>query len=252
MRILCFTPLHPDYGIYPQALAGIMALQHDDMLDIHFSQGDNPFAGPYENVMHQHNKARQMVLAGDYDALLSVEADMIVPPDTIGRLIDCDADIAYGLYIWRHKLKRWSAYTTMGLWGGESVSLNHNGSGARESWGKIIDVDGLGMGCTLISRETLEHLPFRLHDGKHSWLVDEYADDFKTMGISPYKDLRGMMCDDWLFSMDAKHYGLTQRANLGLVCGHIDGDSVLWPDPNAEKFYRLEPIKEPAGAGQGV
>ncbi len=172
MRILCYVPLHPDYGIKPQSLASVMALQHDDALDRHFSQGDNPFGATFENVTLQHNKARQMVLAGDYDALLSIEADMIVPPDTIGRLIDCNADISYGLYVWRHKLKRWSAYTTLGLWGGESISLNHDGSNARAAWGKVIDVAGLGMGCTLISREALERLEFRLYDGRHSWIVE--------------------------------------------------------------------------------
>ena len=244
MKILCYVPMHPEYGIRPQTLASVMALDHDDVLDRVFSSGDNPHAEPFENVTHQHNKARQIVLDNDYDALLSIEAD--IPPDTISLLIDANADIAYGLYVWRHKFRRWSTYKTLSLWGGESVSHNHNGQDAKAAWGKVIDVAGMGMGCTLISREVLHDLEFRLHDGEHSWIVDEYAGDFRTMGIDPYREHKQMVCDDWLFAMDAAHYGFTQRANMSLVCGHIDNDSILWPDPEAKKFYRTESIHMPA------
>ncbi len=117
-RILAFTPAHPDYGMKPQTVASIEdALEaYDGPVDWMISSGDNPHERAFDNVVYQHNKARQFALDNGYDALLSIEADMIVPPDAIGRLIDCDADIAYGLYVWRHKLARWSAYTTVGLW----------------------------------------------------------------------------------------------------------------------------------------
>ena len=242
MKILCYTPLHPDYGIKPAALASIMALVHDDVLDIHFSSGDNPFKGGWKNVTYQHNKARTMALAGGYDALLSIEADMIIPPDTIERLIEANADIAYGLYVWRHKPRRWSAYKTLSLWGGESVSYNHDGQDARDAWNNIIDVAGLGMGCTLVNKSVLEQITFRLHDGTHSWILEEYADDFNSMGLDPYREREEMVCDDWLLAMDAQHYGFSQRANMNVICGHIDGDSVLWPDLNYEKLFRTEPI----------
>jgi hypothetical protein len=246
LKILVITPMHPGYGIKPQTWKSVQAAidVYDGPIDWFISKGDNPYADPYENVTHQHNKARQMVLNGDYDALLSIEADMIIPPDTIDKLINADADIAYGLYIWRHHKPRWSAYKTLGMWGGESVSLNHNGEDVRKTWGKIIDVAGLGMGCTLIKRNVLHHLPFRLHDGQRSWITDEYADDFKKMGIDPHREHKKMVCDDWLFAMDAQHFGFTQRANLSVVCGHISNDSILWPDPEADKFYWKENIKE--------
>lgn len=242
MRILCFTPLHPDYGIRPAALASIMALEHDDVLDRVFSANDNPHDGPYVNVTHQHNKARRMVLEGGYDTLLSIEADMIVPPDTIARLIDCNADIAYGLYVWRSHRHRWSAYEDLGLWGGHSVSFNHSGANARAAWGNIIDVSGLGMGCTLIGRDALEAMPFRLHDGKPGWIEEEHAGEIAALDIDITRAREHMVCDDWLLAMDAQHYGFTQRANCSLVCGHIDGDTVLWPDPKEKQLYREEPV----------
>jgi len=244
MRILVYTPLHPDYGIKPQALTSIEAAisAYDGAIDWILSSNDNPHKEPYANVTYQHNKAREMVLNGDYDALLSIEADMIIPPDTIERLIEVDADIAYGLYVWRHRIKRWNAYMTLNLWGGESVSYNYSGQDVDEAWGKIIDVAGLGMGCTLIQKRVLEQIQFRLLDGEHSWIVDEYKDEFNKLGVNPYRDRSGMVCDDWLLALDAQHYGFSQRANMNVICGHIAHDTVLWPNPRAAKFYRTEPI----------
>jgi hypothetical protein len=241
-RILAVTPMHPRYGIKPQTWASIRAAldAYEGPIDWVISRNDNPYMNPYENVTHQHNKARQIVLTGEYDAMLSVEADMIIPPDTINKLIQADADIAYGLYVWRHDKARWSAYKDLNLWGGHSVSFDITGADAREAWGKTIDVAGLGMGCTLIRSSALALMPFRLHDGSHTWIEEEYAADFARMGIDPYQERKGMVCDDYLLALDAQHYGMTQRANLALVCGHIKGDVVLWPDPDADEFVRKE------------
>ena len=167
---------------------------------------------------------------------------MIIPADTVGLLQEAGADIAYGLYVWRHRIKRWNAYMTLNLWGGESVSYNYNGQDVDAAWGKIIDVAGLGMGCTLIKRNVLEQIKFRLLDGEHSWITDEYKDEFNKLGINPDRDRSEMICDDWLLALDAQHYGFSQRANMNVICGHIAHDTVLWPNPKAVKFYRTEPI----------
>lgn len=244
MRILCFTPFHPDYGIHQESLDSIMAMRYDGVLDRHFASGDNPRSVPFANITYQHNAARQMTLNGGYDALLSIESDMIVPPDTVTGLIDADADIAYGLYVSRHKPYRWLAFKEVTLWGVESISRDYTGEDARAAWGKIIDVVGIGMGCTLIKRNVLEHLRFRLHDGSHSWIQDEYAGDFRKMGINPYGNRESMVCDDYLLALDAQHYGYSQRCNMNIVCGHINGKGVIWPDLEAKSFYRIESIEE--------
>jgi len=234
--------MHPDYGIKPQSLISIAAAISDyhGPIDWILSANDNPFIKPFDNITHQHNKARQTVIDSGYDALLSIEADMIVPPDAITKLVEMNTDIAYGLYVWRHKPRRWSAYKTIGLWGGESVSYDHGGQGVRDAWGKVIDVAGLGLGCTLIRSHVFERLEFRLHDGNPSWIEEKYADDFARLGIDPYRERRDMVCDDWLLALDAQHYGFRQQCDLSIVCGHITDDGTLWPDPNIDNFYRIE------------
>lgn len=242
--VFIFTPLHPNYGIKEQTKSSVHAAieRYDGPVDWLLGIDNDPTDMPYENVTRQHNKARRIVLEMGYDALLSIESDMLIPPDAINQLVDIDADIVYGLYVWRHKPRRWSAYKDLNLWGGESVSFNHDGKDAREAWGKVIDVAGLGMGCTLIRRNVLEELRFRIHDGNPGWIVDEYKEQFEKLGINPYRPHPRMVCDDWLLAMDAQHYEFSQKANLNVVCGHILDDSIIWPDPNEKKFYRTEKI----------
>lgn len=92
---------------------------------------------------------------------------------------------------------------------------------ARAAWGRIADVEGIGLGCTLIRRPVLEFVDFRLPD-----------------------DLAEGTCCDWMFAFDCKRLGFTQRAHLGVVCGHLPqhpSSGSLWPDPSAEALWRISP-----------
>jgi hypothetical protein len=245
VRILAFTPLHPDYGARPQARRSIRAAidYYNGPIDWIISRNDNPHDNGHDNVTYQHNKIRDIVLNGGYDAMLSFESDVIVPEKAIQGLIDCHSDIAYGLYVWRHNLKRWSAYKELGVFGGRSFSLSH--ADARRAWGTVQDVAGLGMGCTLIKRHVLERLEFRLFDGRQDWLSEKVVEAGHKMGltISPDKDVRTMVHDDWLLALEAGHYGFTQRCNFAVVCGHFESEnSVLWPHIAAPDLYYVEAV----------
>jgi hypothetical protein len=49
------------------------------------------------DILERYNRTRDIFLQGDWEALLTVESDMVLPPDAVTRLLDCDADVAYGL-----------------------------------------------------------------------------------------------------------------------------------------------------------
>jgi hypothetical protein len=81
-----------------------------------------------------------------------------------------------------------------------------------------------------------------LYDGQpDDWLIEEVLTGAKRAGVTidPYRPHSSMFCDDWLFALDANHYGFTQRANFGLLCGHIDNDKTLWPDIESDKFVKI-------------
>jgi hypothetical protein len=180
-------------------------------------------------IADKYNAGRTKALEGGYDAMLTIESDMVVPQDAITRLLACDADVAYGMYIFRRMPYAWSAYSYMfeeaRMTG---IPLSNVPERARADWGKVVDVDGVGLGCTLIKRHVLEASPFRADGGLH-------ADGTRSH------------CD-WYFAIDVLNAGFTQRCDTGLLCGHIteldrDGKvnpSVLWPDIDAPELVRFE------------
>ena len=74
---------------------------------------------------------------------------------------------------------------------------------------------GVGQGCTLIKRYVIETQPFR-------WRVG--------------------MITDWLMAVDAQYNGFTQLCDLSVICGHINGQTVLYPDPNTDGLYRIDAL----------
>ena len=225
MRILVFCPLNPSMPrLWGQTVTSIFKMEWGEPIEYLFRANDNPYPNgglrdKYLNVTHNYNFARRYTIGGRYDALLCVEADMILPPDTLRRLVACDADVAYGLYVFRHTRHTWSAYIKLGDRHGRSLSQEPEQ--ARDLWGRVIDVQGVGLGCTLIRRQVLEQLDFHLH-----------PEVIQT-------------CCDWLLARDCVRHGFTQRCDTGLVCGHLTYKpfpQVFWPDPSERRMYRQEAL----------
>jgi len=218
MKVLVATPVMRG-ELYKRAWLSWYAMDCNEQIDFFQMVGGDKDPMAYNNVVGKYNDARRALLAGDYDALMTVESDTIVPKDALRRLIAADADVAYGLYVWRHGYPFWTAYTKVRE--AEGVSLSSSPELARELWGKVIDTEGVGNGCTLIRRHVMEALEFR-------WSLGEFG------------------CCDWHLSLDCQELGFTQKHDLGLVCGHIATDPIyriLWPDANAEGLYTTEVVE---------
>lgn len=171
----------------------------------------------HDIVTHKYREAQQLFNSGGWWALITIEDDMVIPADTFPRLMQMlfdGSDIAYGLYVWRHGAPKWSAYTAIGPRSGRSIS--HEADDARSAWGKVIEVQGVGLGCTAMRRQVVETIPFRRG---------------------------GSACNDWYLALDASTQGLRQTCDLGLVCGHMDlhpSPRIYWPDPDQPELYRTE------------
>lgn len=230
-KLLIYTPLMRLYG---RALQSILRLKWDGPVDVVFARGDDSTCprDNYAKVVAKYQRGRDILLAGDYDAMLTVEDDMIVPADAAQRLWATGADVAYGLYVWRRDRNHlWSAYTELTEDHGTSLSQDYDA--AREAWGKVIEVQGIGNGCTLIRRHVLERINF---------------------------EHRGNACCDWYLALDARYAGFRQVCDTAVVCGHMAAGTeemrsfpivigqapvprIYWPDNDAAglgKLYRVE------------
>lgn len=225
-KILVYVPMNPTTPkIYGRTIMSILRMKWDEPFDIVFGRHDRDRPpGSYkehcEDVAVKYNRARELALAGGYDAMLTIEADMIVPMLTLERLTRVEADVAYGLYVSRHGKHQWLAFSFLNKKRGISMweDEDYGPEFCKEAWGKVVETMGVGHGCTLIWRHVLEKIPFRFTKGR-------------SYGA------------DWHFSVDLIWNEFMQAHDLGVVCGHIDGGPqpvIYWPDPDALGGYTLE------------
>jgi hypothetical protein len=137
--------------------------------------------------------------------MLTIESDMLPPPDAIERLAAVDADVALGLYLFRHGPPFvLNALRREGLRNpGQSLTLFPGQLAAAWKEG-IVETGGAGLGCTFIRRHVLEKIDFRNAHGGHC---------------------------DWHFTADCLRAGFTHKVDFGVMCGHKRPDGmILWPD----------------------
>lgn len=203
MTVLIFTPTYDD-GPLPAMMESV---SQQTFTEYHheISWLDNPLPGRrMENVLAQYQKAWKMALAGGYDALLTLEHDMVIPVNAVQKLWETDSPVVYGVYMLRHGIPTLSAWqyinrTNLGM----SLSLypNEVRRGRQQGW---LEVCGVGWGCTLIRREVLERVSVR------------------STGASDAGDMA--------FATDCVRDGIKQIARFDVPCDHIMPDgTVLHP-----------------------
>jgi hypothetical protein len=203
-KILAFTPT---YGTGPQTetLASVQAQTLRNLT--HEVSWANPYqGGDMRNVLAQFQRGRQLALEGGYAALWTFEHDMRCEPDALQALWDTGAQVAYGVYVLRHGAAVLNAWEWLGEGSvniGESLSL-HPDRLTKARRQEVTQVGGVGFGCTLIRRETLERIPFRSGGD-------------------------GSEAPDMPFAVDCIRAGVRQVAHFGVLCGHWDGERWLEP-----------------------
>jgi len=216
MRVLVAVAALRDM-LYQRARDSILGLRWSDgsQVDTIFLQdGDEDIR--WANLCRKLNEARRMALDGGYDALVTVDSDIIVPHDALEKLTSVHAGVVYGLLVLRFPPYHWNVTPRMRP-RGEVHFLTADAEAARAAWGKVIPCEGHGQAIGLIRKHVLETIEFR----------------------NPHPDLRAQ---DWYFSFDCQRLGFSQMAHLGVVCGHIDGEVIYWPDPNYQRLYRMEDV----------
>jgi len=165
MRLMIFTPTWlteaGEEAIHPACRESIEALKIEG--SIRWVVGrENPFPVPdHRNVLHQYRSARALFLAGEEDALLTVEHDHALPdPGAVQRMLDTSGDVVYAPYLLRHGwpvLSTWQYINDRNL--GMSLS-NYRDELERAVSQVVWRICGAGFGCTLFRRRVLERIEF--------------------------------------------------------------------------------------------
>lgn len=208
-RVLIVTP---QLRRYRRALLSQYALIDAAPCPVEWLILPHPSGAPQDarNVLTAWQTATKRVRDGNFTHLLTLEDDMVVPPDGLAKLLALDVPVAYGLYVWRRKPYYWSAYRTLALDNGASWQYDQPHTAAQMLRNAApVETMGLGNGLTLIRREVLDMIPWRMHEGRAA--------------------------PDWWFANDCNAAGIGQVHHFGVVCGHISmspAARVLWPSIN--------------------
>lgn len=216
MKILLFCPTYKlasdELAIHDETLESIHSLTIPEGVELEVEISTNNPNGitgnskaDHENTLYQYRYARQRILSGDYGYLLTVEHDMIIPGDALVKLLAMDADVVYGLYLFRHATPILNACRAVSArWPDTSLSQFPDimKKAKRQGW---IEVSGSGFGCTLIKRRVLETIDMRR------------------------SELGGHPSPDMPFAADCMRNGFKQICRFDVICGHIkpDGDVLI-------------------------
>lgn len=216
MKILLFCPTYKlangELAIRNETLESISEIKVPEGVELEVeisTNNPNPITGKrevdHENTLHQYRYARQRILDGDYDYLFIVEHDMIIPEDALVKMLATDADVVYGLYLFRRTDTYLNAARAVKS-GWPDMSLSNFPDilkKAREQgW---IEVSGYGFGCTLIRRKVLETFDMRRNETS------------------------GSPCPDMPFAADCLRHGFKQICRFDVICGHVkpNGDILI-------------------------
>lgn len=217
MRVLVSIPVSRNL---PRCFQSVHNLQWDGEIRFAFERGGdlptgNAIGSPNraENCLRKAQFDRAMMLNNEFDAMLHIDDDMLIPPDALLKLAALNAPVAYGLYVWRNQPHYWNICHSIS---DDAIDIYgmHEGDTQR-AWGQVLDVAGVGTACILIRREVIERIPFVLRN--------------KPAGY------------DYFFAVDCCRAGIRQVCDTTVECGHVDPENrcVYWPTPEG---YMTEPL----------
>lgn len=141
----------------------------------------------------------------DFTHIFFVDDDVILPQDTLKKLVAHDKDIVSGAYLMRAYPHQFIAFDS------------HNGKGgARHLYPELgvnglVEVANMGLGCCLIRREVFEKM---LPDCS---IQGNDCHDFVRLG----ELVTDHWCDDFGFFKRAQEHGFKLFMDLSVKCGHM-------------------------------
>jgi GT2 family glycosyltransferase len=171
---------------------------------------DEPLPDVKERIAHSRNILREKVLKDGYDYFLSLEQDVIPPPDIIERLLSHNKKVITGVYFTVYVMDGMQKMRPL-VWKQDTenpdkiVFMNDEVKAARGKTSALSQIAAAGVGCVLIHRSVLEKIKFRVANNTY---------------------------DDIPFWKDCAANGFERCADLAIVCRHvvdINGQILMLP-----------------------
>lgn len=146
-----------------------------------------------------------------YDYLFSVDSDIVLPKDTLVKMLAADKDVISGLYIQRIPGTQ-TLEVYMATPNGGCTNIPYS---MLENLG-VVEIEACGMGCALIKSEVFRKM--------------EYPHFFYKSALNH----RETISEDVYFCKKAKGLGFTIWTDPSIKCDHI-GNNVFSLDTQAER-----------------
>ncbi|MAG47692.1 hypothetical protein CL617_03725 [archaeon] len=144
-------------------------------------------------VIEAHNKLREYMLSNNFDYLLVLDQDIIVPKDVLEKLLFRGKDAISGLYFGHHQLPNGENKVMPFAWAFMNKNQGHWGDvrylNDEETWNdKLIEIAFSGMGCVFLSKKVMEKIKFRYDEKIDSWDDRWLGFDLAKEGVKFYLD----------------------------------------------------------------
>lgn len=150
------------------------------------------------NIEQQRNAISTYTLKHGYDYLFSVDSDIVLPQDTLVKMLAHDKDMISGVYIQRipntHVVELYRVTPGNGRGHIPYELLKDRG---------LVEIAGCGFGCVLIKRKVLENVP------TPHFVYHEALDHQHTVS------------EDVHFCVQATNQGFTIWTDTSILCDHV-------------------------------
>ena len=164
-------------------------------MNVNAIEDPKPAKTRIDKILNGRKYIREYVLKNEYDHVLFVDSDVMIPKQTIEILLSLKTDVACGAFLSVFEIGGKQVIAPMlfkDLGDGNCQLYTYEGTVVPQ----ILEIGAASLGCTLISRKTLQ------------------AVDFRTFGNNTTGG------EDIAFFVDARAKGFKCIAHTGVKCLH--------------------------------
>ena len=203
MKILIAVPTYET--IYPDTFKAIYDLDKGS------HECEFEFVRGYDCATAR-NRIAQLALKKNYDYVLMIDNDVILPKDALLNMLEHHVDVCLGYYAHRDVNKEYDGRTSICKLGEFNYTWQFSGQELEDlkADGKtLVEIHGGGMGCALINTDIFRRLAYPWY----RWIT--------------YND-GGSLSEDLFFCEICGQAGIPIHTDVRVGCGHILRNA-QWP-----------------------